>query len=106
MAKLNHTAYCRMAIHDTNELFHSAITLFNAYINFRPSCLSVEQYFAAVLLSVSESLSPLPLPLQQKALLRVVSHPVREWKPNRPSERIMITALDRSATCLLRKETL
>ena len=48
--------------------------------------VSVEQYFsAAVLLSVSESWSPLTLPLPQKAL--VVSHPVRAWTPNRASER-------------------
>ena len=59
----------------TNFSIPLHITLFNAEINFRPSCLSAEQYFAAVLLSVSESSSPLTLPFPQRAIV-IMSHPV------------------------------
>ena len=75
MVKLNHTAYWRVAIQaQTNSSIPLKIWDHPLQCQHFVRYVSVEQYFsAAVLLSVSESWSPLTLPLPQKAL--VVSHP-------------------------------
>ena len=108
MVKLNHTAYWRMAIQaQTNSSIPLKIWDHPLQCQHFVRYVSVEQYFsAAVLLSVSESWSPLTLPLPQKAL--VVSHPVRAWTPNRSSERQQwwLRHYWDSWAIMLRKETL
>ena len=88
MVKINHTAwYWRMAKEaQTNSSIPLNIWDHPLQCQHFVRYVSVEQYFsAAVLLSVSESWSPLTWPLPQKAL--VVSLPVWAWTPNRASER-------------------